>query len=273
MPDLPPALSPKHAHELSQPRKWLTSASLILLTALVGIACVVVLSVTLTQTRVSTLDISIRKLDYVGRKWSDLLARIELRLDEIEAKEAKTDEFSANVMVHEAERAAKKKETDALLVGFYFRIQGVDEELAKRIHEQGHDTQVGHISAAKDRIVAEHPELLSIIESVEKSFLASQEAERQAISANANKQANLAAIAALNEQVNSAKTALNEQFKLIKPSLDPEARSRVESAFYELNINNFNWASETPVAGRLMGLSTVASISCLRCDPTFSRCY
>jgi hypothetical protein len=245
MPDQPENSPPKTKQELSRLQQRLTSASLVLLTAFVGIACVVVLSVTLTQTRVSTSaieggSVGIRKLDYVGRKWIDLALRIEARADEIVAREGRTDELSSGVTVAEATRATNKKETDALLVGFYFRILSVDGDFAKLIHQKGHDTQVGHISAAKDRIVTAHPELAPIIETIEKSFLNFRDAESKAISAVAEKQANLDAISALKEQIKNAKAALDEQFDLIKPGLDKEARSRVENAFYELSINNFN---------------------------------
>ena len=245
MADQTPDPPPRHTEELGWLQKWLTSTLLVVLTLLAGVACVIVLSATLTQTRVSTQvseggNVGIRKLDYVGRKWIDLLLRIEERSGDIDAKEAKTDELSVGVTMAEAGRAASKKETDALLVGFYFRIQDVDDNLAKLIHEQGHETQVGYISAAKDRIIAVHAPLGPIIDAIEASFHNSREADKKAIAANADKQANLDALAALKEQVKGAKALLDEQFALIKPGLDAEGRARVENAFYELNINNAN---------------------------------
>lgn len=267
MPDQPENPSPTNNRQLGPVKKWLTSTSLVLLTALVGIACVIVLSVTLIQTRVSTSaveggTVGIRKLDYVGRKWIDLVLRIEARSDEILAREIKTDDLSSSVTVAEAARAANKNKTEALLVGFYYRIQSVDENFAKLIHQKGHDTQVGHISAAKDRLVTGHPELAPIIDSIERSFNDFRDAESKAISANADKQANLDAITGLNEQVKNAKAALNEQFGLIKPGLDDEARSqwrtRFTSSTYTISIAD----SETRAAGRLAASSLAPFISC-----------
>ena len=81
---------------------WLTSTILIVFTLVIGLLCVLVLSCTLTQTRMSSISIdgvnvSIWKLDDIRKQWTDIRKQIRAQADSLtEAeKEATRRAFAA----------------------------------------------------------------------------------------------------------------------------------------------------------------------------------
>lgn len=67
---------------------WLTSTILIVFTLVIGLLCVLVLSCTLTQTRMSTISVdgvvvSIWKLNSIGRQWADIRTELAEHSDQL----------------------------------------------------------------------------------------------------------------------------------------------------------------------------------------------
>jgi len=224
----------KSAYALGAREKHLTSTLLILLTIAVAAACIFLLSTTLTQTRLSAVvidgvSIGIRKLDQVVDRWGQLHHYL-VGLTEAENKKAAA---TAKATAAQATRTARHTEIEGLLVGFYRRIESIDQPLASQIHNRGYDDQVGYIRAAKERLHTGHPEYDPIILSIETTFDAMLEADGADASAQAETIGATALVTLLQQNVESTKTI---SFNLIGPSLDKGSQARVENALYELNV-------------------------------------
>jgi hypothetical protein len=238
-------------------RTPLTSFILIVLAAIVGIGCVIVLAATLIQTRVSAgLDggsVGIRKLHFVGLKWVAEQSQYEKRTHELQTRSGRVDELIARSTLADSRKKLAHNNTEALLVEFHFQTAEVDKEFGDRIRGKGHDVQVSSISADRDKLLAKNGNLKGLIESIEKAWKDYRASEEQAIKAAAELNATQKAIKDIRNQVDQAKTELDDLINLIKPGLaiDKDARARVENAFYELNIVAANCERGTPECGLL----------------------
>jgi hypothetical protein len=228
----------------------LASTVLILFTVVVAATCIGLLSSTLTQSRiVSNLtadgtSVGIRKLNYLGLKWADIRNNIDSKSDKRRGTEAQNNALASAAAVARVTVGVKKKDTEALLVEFYYRMStsesDADKALAEHIHQKGYDTQVAYISAAKTRLDNERPELASLLKRIDDTYNEFRDADRAASIADVKKQVNQEEIAFLDQTITQEKSALKEFFDLIKLNMDDDGRARVENAFYELNVNNYN---------------------------------
>jgi hypothetical protein len=260
MADASAGRTPTNSTEISKGRRWLTSTFLVILTLVVAIACITVLSVTLTQTRVSTTageggTLGIRKLDYAGRKWAVFQAMLESASTKLVSETGKTDQLVERVTITEVEQKGRFNDTELLLVRFQSLIRGVDDELVSRITRKGHDVQVSNIAAAKDALIAKSSGLAVTIDAIEKAWRDFRMAEQASVTAKARLKANENSIEANKNLILRVTTELDKQFELVKPGLanDKDARGRVENAFYELNINNFDCGLNNGRCGRISG--------------------
>ena len=260
MSDLP-AKPPTSVDALSRPRQWITSSLLMLLTLLVAGACVIVLSVTLTQTRVTASagdggNLGIRKLDYVGRNWAALSARIDDGKAALAAESARTAGLSTAATIAEAERKRHAGIVETLLADFNHRVQEVDPPVHARINRKGYDVQVSVIVDGRGGLVAKAAEFGPAIDAIEKAYARLRAAEQHATVAKAESKANQDSVTAIDGMIKTAEADLDRQFELVKPGLaaDKDARARIENAFYELNINNFDCGRGNSRCGPVGGL-------------------
>jgi hypothetical protein len=219
-------------------RNILTSFVLISVTLLVALACVVVLACTLTQTRVATLiiegvPVSITKLDYAGRRWVD----IEQDKEQLRAAESDKNVILEIVTGTALDKKAQAGNLEVLLAAFYHRIATSEPELAQQIHNRGHQDQVGRILGSRAELTARHSDLEDDIKKIEFTYQAFRRADEEDDSAQTKMKVKEQQVALLTARVDRA---YDEVFNVIKPKLDPDARARVENAFYELNIHNYN---------------------------------
>ncbi|MEA2876871.1 MAG: hypothetical protein QOF14_2067 [Hyphomicrobiales bacterium] len=168
----------------SKTREVLTSATLILFTALVGIACVIALASTLTQTRMSTLVIdgvplSIWKLDDIRSQWTDIRDAIDDLSTEItEAEKQRTtivgNEAAANQNFNAANTTLIIK-IDELL----FRLRGVDKALADKVEprkEKADDhgvspaQQYAQLSALREEAPKDRADLNSLFDELKAAY-------------------------------------------------------------------------------------------------------
>lgn len=228
-----------------QGHNWLISALLILFTLIVAFSCIVVLSTTLTQTRVATLtidgvNVGIRKLDHVGRQWAKIPRRLE---DQTRGLAKAQDSFagaSGRATATEITRKARRAQMEDLLVAFYRRVETADAPLAAQIHNRGYADQVGFIRAAKDRLHTAHPDFDGSIKSIEDTFEAMVVSDRDDAAAQAEKTGAKQQIDLLSAGIQNTQKTLTDIFNEIKPDIKADDRSRVENVLYELNVNNYD---------------------------------
>jgi lambda repressor-like predicted transcriptional regulator len=245
MPAAPAASTPRDADRRGGPRRWLASAAIGTFTILVAAICIILLSSTLTQTRLTGLaidgvGIGIRKLDNIGQQWAQLRRQRDDQQSALAASELKRLPFVGPKAAFDKAFATSRAETEAALAGFYHRIKAAQPDLVKLaslIHQRSHDDQVGIIRGAKDQLRKDHPELEDAIKSIEAGY----EAQRRARQRRAEVDAQIAGpeeeIKLHSAAIAATEKKLDRLFDLIKAKLEDADRLKVENAFYELNLH------------------------------------
>jgi hypothetical protein len=253
----------------SKAREWLTSATLILFTAAVGIACVIALSSTLTQTRMSTLVIdgvplSIWKLDDIRTQWTEVRKAIDdlskaISVAEKERAGIVGEEANANQSFN-AKRTILVIKIDELL----FRLNGIDKALAGKVDfrrdaKEGDPgispaQQYGQLTALREQVLKDYAGLASMFDELAASYKAYGDAREVRLVATASREAMIQRIKGLQDAVSGSRTSLETLYRQINPKFGPPAaaskagetnasrlvelddatRARIENALYEL---------------------------------------
>jgi hypothetical protein len=222
-------------------RGWLTSLILVSTTMIIGFFCILVLSSTLTQTRLASLTIdgvslSIWKLDYIQRQWTDIRNQLRDQSIALVKKEQERSELSSKLAVAETKYTVKKREILNLLEEFYHRANPIEPELTELIHNQSAAEQYGRIVGAQAKLRADHPDLSPLLDRIISVYEPFRTAETE-------RGADEGGINVLEKEIDSLKIeraaseqALGGVFDSIKDGLssNPEAKSRIENTLYEL---------------------------------------
>jgi hypothetical protein len=232
-----------NANRESRPdvRRWFISLILVSTTMTVGILCILVLSSTLTQTRLAGLTIdgvnlSIWKLDYIQREWAAIRKQLRAQSLKLLETERARNELSSQLAITETKYTVKKRETLNLLEEFYHRTNAIEPELTALIHNQSAAEQYGRIIGSQAKLRADHPDLGPLIDRLVTAYepFRAAEAERGATQGGLN--VLVQEIAALNIERAASEKSLNDVFDSIKTGLSSnnEIKSRIENTFYEL---------------------------------------
>jgi hypothetical protein len=257
---------PKRA--ASRAREITTSAVLITFTALVGIACVVALASTLTQTRMSTLVIdgvplSIWKLDDIRTQWTDIRDSIDDLSTEITEAEKQRTTIVGNEAAANQTFNAKNTTLIIRIDELMFRLD-VDEALAHKVSRRKEKPddggvspahQYGQIAALREQALKDHPELTPLFTELETAYKEYAVARGARLEAIGNKEAMIQKIKSLQDAVSGSRTSLETLYRQINPKfsaaanapvkpgepsvarpseLDDATRARIENALYEL---------------------------------------
>jgi hypothetical protein len=222
-------------------RGWFTSLILVSTTMIVGVLCILVLSSTLTQTRLAGLTIdgvnlSIWKLDYIRREWAEIRAQLRDQSIKLLATQRERNKFSSQLAIAESKYTAKKAETLNLLEEFYHRTNAIEPELTALIHNQSAAEQYGRIIGAQARLRAEHPDLAPLLDRLTKAYEPYRTAEAERAAAVGGRNVLTDEIKALESERDDSEKSLGAVFDSIKTGLssNSEMKSRVENTFYEL---------------------------------------
>lgn len=242
MPAVPTVTS---TEEMKPVRRWLTSTLLILFTMTMAAICVVLLSTTLTQTRLSTLTIdgvpvSIHKLNIAAQAWAKSRKRRNQYAAQLENAEQEQLLWTRNAGEAAAEVKIATKALENILSGFNHALQRSDPELAMALNKKSHADQVGVLQGAREQVAEKQPHLVGTIAEIEKRYESYREAERNQIAVGARTQSLAAEIKLLTERKGQADTAIEAAFELIQKNLDEADRARVENAFYEITVTSIN---------------------------------
>src|SRR4051812_24021529 len=149
----------------SRAREWVTSVVLITFTSLVGIGCVIALSSTLTQTRMSSIAIdgvplSIWKLDDIRGQWADVRDVIRLLSEGITAGERDRVKQTEIAATTEREFASKQRNLIVKLGEIIYRLQIQDPELAKQLLETADPARrYARLVVARQQLIEAHSDL------------------------------------------------------------------------------------------------------------------
>lgn len=266
-----PAATPQENKNISQrTREWIASVALITFTSLVGIGCVIALSSTLTQTRMSTIVIdgvplSIWKLDDIRIQWAEIRDVIRTLSKGITSAEY-------DRVIHTAKAAWAQQEFNgkqrALIVKegeIIFRLRTHDTALAKKV-EDTHDPAQRYalIDTGRSALAAAHPELTRLFEQLDDAYVAYGAARDLNNAAVFAGQALIHRIIELQGSVAGSRTSLETLYRQVSSKfvveaapltkepqaaakdaqpppaakaseLDEATRSRIENALYELH--------------------------------------
>jgi hypothetical protein len=230
-------------------REWAISTMLILVTVVLGLLCVLVLSCTLTQARMSNIsiegvNISIWKLDDIRRHWSDIRDQIRVQSDELTKAQKEASQAEKDVSEMRKNYLPARTKVDALLGTFHFRV----EDLAKAMVDDnlGPVERLNRIAGTKDRLLTAHQDqelkqLVDEISELGKTFIP---LDANRIVANATLKMNQDRVKALQDNLRSLQDSLSVLIatqsgkqsidQSAKPTIDGPTRERVENALFEL---------------------------------------
>lgn len=243
--------------DAKQKQKWgatavrnVTNAVLITFTLCIGIACVIILAATLTQTRISSVTIdgvpvSIWKLDSIREQWALLRKQVASQSDEIRKAGDQHLELSDKKSRVTAEANTAKEKLSRLVDNLSYKVQKVDPDLYNILTgDSDISDKIARINAS-DAALRSNPELhvADLLDSVQTEYTAyvtfDSDAKGLNVQINSVKQKTedlKAGLAATRDSINAVigsikvgKSADN------KTDLDEQTRTRIENALYELN--------------------------------------
>lgn len=226
-------------------REWVTSTVLIVFTIAVGLLCVLVLSCTLTQSRMSSISIdgvsvSIWKIDDIGTQWAAIREQIGEQSQALSGAETGLSAAVKNDVEHEIKYRPARTDIDARLQAFIARVSAFDEKLANALRDEGPLERVNRIDAAKDDLLKTHPELQQPINDIIKLGETYRPIDSRRIEVKAAvkaKKDQVIDLQARGKSLRASLDALFAEFSTKKP-LDEPTRARLENALFELYSGN-----------------------------------
>ena len=218
---------------------WIASFLLIVVTLSLGIASVILLASTLTQTRIASLSIegvslSIWKLEHIRRDWADIRKQVRTRSGELIKLQIERTKLGSDVAAADTQYTNTRQNVLSLLEQLNYRIRPIDPELAKSMSGQSIPEQMGRVNAAHKKLRQEHPELGPEIDQLLKAHAAHEPTIARRTSVRATHDTLARNIKDLEDWNRGSQNALDTLYMSIKADLDENARSRIENALYEL---------------------------------------
>jgi len=229
----------------SRLREWVTSTILIAFTIAVGLLCVLLLSCTLTQTRISSIvidgvNLNIWKLDDIRQQWSDIRDEMRSQSDALSDAQEALNEATKNSDQFSIKYRQARTELDARLQAFIGRVGEFDAKFAAATKNEGPVEQVNRIEASKDDLLKTHPELQSLADDIVKKGTAYKPIDQERIKVTGDLEAKKKQVADFQARVQSLRTSLDGLFAQFSTTkLDGPTRTRVENALFELYAGRF----------------------------------
>jgi hypothetical protein len=217
-----------------------TSITLIAFTAVVGLACVLALSCTLSQARMSRITIngvvvSIWKLDDIRKHWSDIRQQIFQGQDNLAKAEMELDTAQKSLSKTEARYQPQKQALDKQLEAFNYRVRPFDADLANAISGKSFAEQIGRINAPDDKLTPHAAELQPLIERINEAYKVYDPLYVDSVRDTATVQAAEQKVKDITDHLASLQTTLDKMFSDFSAQpLDKPTRNRLEYALFEL---------------------------------------
>jgi hypothetical protein len=221
-------------------RAVLTSSLLIIFTMAIGLLCVLVLSCTLTQTRMSSISIdgvnvSIWKLNDVRKTWKGIRDQMVIQANALTRAEADLSRVANEHAENDSKYRPARTALDGRLEEFNFRVRAFDENLAKAMAGQSPAEQIGRLNAAQESLKTAHPELIPLIGQINKLYETYEPIYAERMRVNADLKAKHEQVTGLQASGKSLRSSLDDLFvNFSKKPVDDPTRARVENALFEL---------------------------------------
>jgi len=232
-----------------------TNAVLIGFTLLIGIACVIVLAATLTQTRISSVTIdgvpvSIWKLDSIREQWASLRTQVTSQTAAIRKAEDQRLELSDKKSKVSANANGVKQILTQQIENLAYKVQKADTDLySSLIGESDIPDKMARINASDSALRANSDlHVADLLDSIQKANAAYVGFDSEAYGLTVQINSVIEKTKALTEGRTATQGQINAIIETIKTNrggsdatktdLDDQTRTRIENALYELNPNN-----------------------------------
>jgi hypothetical protein len=239
----------------SKTREWITSIVLITFTSLVGIGCVIALSSTLTQARMSGISIdgiplSIWKLDDIRLQWVEIRNVMQALSEGITAAERDRVLHTTKAAWVEQEFRGKQRALVVKLGEITLRLRGLDPDLAAKVEVTRDPAErYAHLGGAETRLVSAHSELGPLFAQLNDAYADYGRARDLHNAAGFVGESLIKRVIELQNAISGSRTSLETLYRQINPKLarnpsegagaageiDETSRSRIENALYELH--------------------------------------
>jgi len=226
---------------ISRVRRTTTSFVLITFTFLVALLCVLLLSCTLTQSRIASIavngvNISIWKLDYIRVQWNDVRQQLSAQQCKLAQAQDRQRAASENSADFNLEYKPKRTLFDAKMEAVIDRVSDVNAALAIKLKSQGPVERLETIGTAEKALVGNAPELQPVLDDILKAGNDYRPLDTRRMKMRGDLEAANGEVVALTDNVNATKAALDGIFatQIGVKQLDDATRERVENAMYEL---------------------------------------
>jgi hypothetical protein len=232
--------------EPSMLREWTTSTLLIVFTLTLGLLCVLVLSCTLTQTRMSSIsidgvNISVWKLDDIRKQWTDIRNQIHTQSDALAKAQEEFSQAAKENSDFDLKYRPARTAIDALLGAFISRVRESDDKLVNAMRNEGPVERVVRIEVTKDDLLKAHPELQQLVEDILTLGPAYKKIDSERIVKRGAFDTKKARVEELQERLKSLQASLGALFaaQFNNKTIDEPTRARMENALFELYTEKF----------------------------------
>jgi outer membrane murein-binding lipoprotein Lpp len=222
---------------------WIIRTSLICLTLLIAVLCILLLAGTLTQSRISSIsvdgvNISVWKLDDIRKQWKDIRDQLDATTTELNQAHKRQTDLDVENANFRASYPAERTDIDARLAAYVALVSEFDKAHATAIGNADQNSPVerlNKINLFSAQLLA-IPELKAGTQDIIEAGKKYQEIDRQRIEIGDKINLNNESIEKLNKETTSLTTSLDNLFntQFNNKPLDAPTRVRVENALFEL---------------------------------------
>ena len=238
------AEAPSPAQNLSSwAHDWIIRTSLICLTLLIAVLCILLLAGTLTQSRISSIsvdgvNISVWKLDDIRKQWKDIRDQLDATTTELNQAHKRQSDLNVENANFRASYPAERTDIDARLAAYVALVGEFDKPHAAAIGNAEQNSPVERLNKI-DLFGAQLlaiPELKAGTQDIIEAGKKYQEVDRHRIEIADKISLNNESIEKLNKEIASITTSLDNLFnsQFNNKPLDAPTRVRVENALFEL---------------------------------------
>jgi hypothetical protein len=220
-------------------RAW--STLLVVVTLVLGLLCVLMLSCTLTQTRMSSIafsgvNVSIWKLNDIRNQWDKLRHQIASQSEAL--AEAEKEKADAAVESSEFDLTYRPERTtlDAKLAPFIAKVREYDPPLAAALDKEGPVERLERIESQRDKLIGTHPELEAMIKEITDLGKSYKKTDAKRIRVRAEYEARTKIADAAEKRLGASQAASDNLFsgQLGVKAIDPPTRARIDNVLFEL---------------------------------------
>jgi hypothetical protein len=227
-------------------RQTALSGALVIFTLAIGLLCVLMLSCTLTQTRMSTINIdgvgvSIWKLDDIRKQWGNLRDQIRTQSTARAEAHKQSDRSSDELSAFDKQYKPARTQFDAKMGPLIGQLNGVEPALAKAMMPEGPVERIARLEAARSALVKAHPELEPGITEIVRLGEAYKVIDERRIQLRSDHETWTEKEALTAKSVETLQGSLDSLFTTqfgVKP-IDGPTRTRIENALFELYSDGF----------------------------------